>query len=60
MKAQLDVVTRRRLASQRAAGLAGDDDEDGICGAVVGVDADEEREAWFLQLDLYAFKVSGC
>lgn len=53
MKQRLEVLTRQRVAAARAVDL--DDDEGGIAGGAV--DEDTEREAWFLQLDLYALKV---
>lgn len=57
MKAQLQAINRRRLESRHVPGLD-DDEEDGGAGAAP-VDEEAEREAWFLQLDLYAIKVGS-
>jgi len=53
VKAQLQAINRRRLESRHLPELDDDEDEDGV-GAV---DEEAEREAWLLQLDLYAIKV---
>lgn len=51
VKAQLQTINRRRLESQHLPELDDDEEEDGA------VDEEAEREAWLLQLDLYAIKV---
>ncbi len=59
VRQQLEALTRRRVLASRTAALSLDDNDefDDGGGAGPAVDEEAEREAWFLQLDLYALKV---
>ena len=59
LKTRLEALTQQRLAAARAAPLDDDDDDEGNA-AGAPADEDAEREAWFLQLDLYALKARYC
>ena len=48
---------RQKLAAVRAGDVDLVDGDDGSGAAGAAVDEEAEREAWFLQLDLYATKV---
>lgn len=61
LKTRLEALTQQRLSAARAAPLDDDDDDDeGQRAAGAPADEDAEREAWFLQLDLYALKARYC
>lgn len=58
LKTRLEALTQQQLAAARAAPLDDDDDNEGNA-AGAPADEDAEREAWFLQLDLYALKAGA-
>ena len=59
LKTRLEALTRQRLSAARAAPIDDDDDNEGQYGAGAPADEDAERDAWLLQLDLYALKAGN-